>query len=54
MLFVLEVLVRTKQGREMVEYLKKWNFLQCFESEEAIKKRDEVLLSVLECLVGGN
>ena len=52
-LFVLEVLMRTNQRREMVEYLKKWNFLLCFQSEEVIKRRDDILLSVLECLVGG-
>ena len=52
-LFVLEVLMRTNQRREMVEYLKKWNFLLCFQSEEVIKRRAEILLSVLECLVGG-
>ena len=43
---------QTRQRRELVAFLKKWNFLQCFQSEEAIKRRDEIFLSVLECLAG--
>ena len=50
-LFVLEVLVNTKQSRELVKYLNMWSFLSWFQSEVAVTKRDAIFLSVLECLV---
>ena len=50
-LFVLEVLVNTKQSQELVKYLNMWNCLSCLQSEVAVTKRDAILLSVLELLL---
>ena len=49
-LFVLEVLLNTKQKDELVKYLKMWDFLSCLQSETAIGKRDAIFLNVLEFL----
>ena len=53
-LFVLEVLVNSKQSQELVKYLNMWNSLSCLQSEVAVSKRDAILLSVLELLVKPN
>ena len=49
-LFVLEVLVHSKQSQELVKYLNMWDSLSCLQSEVAVIKRDDILVSVLELL----
>ena len=50
-LFVLEVLVNSKQSQELVHYLNMWGCLSCLHSELAVSRRDAILLSVLEWLI---
>eukprot|EP00092_Neocalanus_flemingeri_P037010 GFUD01040293.1.p1 GENE.GFUD01040293.1~~GFUD01040293.1.p1 ORF type:complete len:1163 (+),score=378.45 GFUD01040293.1:55-3489(+) len=53
-LFVLEVLVWTKQRQELVKYLELWDCLASMETELGREKRNTILTSVLECLAAGN
>merc|ERR1712120_124645 len=47
-LFVLEVLVWTKQSLELVHYLERWDCLATMESEVGQDKRNTIFSSVLE------
>ena len=49
-LFVLETLVKQRHTEALVRLLSKWDFLACLETESGKKKRDILLLSVLEYL----
>lgn len=49
-LFVLEVLLSTRQREEIVRYIKTWDYLTCLQSEASTSRRDAIFLSVLECL----
>jgi len=53
-LFVLEVLVWTKQRLELVKYLELWDYLASMETDLGQEKRNTILTSVLECLAAGN
>ena len=52
-LFVLEVLVWTKQRMELVKYLELWDCLASMETEME-QEQNVILISVLECLAAGN
>ena len=53
-LFVLEVLVWTKQRSELVKYLELWDCLASLETELELEKRNHIMTKVLECLATGN
>ena len=53
-LFVLEILVWTKQSLELLKYLELWDCLASLDTALELEKRNTILTSVLECLTNGN